>query len=62
MIEVREKSRKIPPVQASITAFPNFETSWLSVEGEVCRATVRDLPEATSVLFAVNVQRVVEFY
>lgn len=62
VIEVREKSRKLPPVHASITASPNFETPWLLVEGDVCRATVRELPEATSVLFAVNVQRVVEFY
>jgi hypothetical protein len=28
----------------------------------VCRASVKELPEANSVLFAVNVQRVVEFY
>lgn len=62
VIEVREKSRKLPPVLASLGASPSFETPWLSVEAEHCRATVRELPEPTSVLFAVNVQRVVEFY
>jgi small subunit ribosomal protein S4 len=62
VIEVREKSRKLPPVQASITASPKFETPWLLIEADACRATVRELPEPTSVLFAVNVQRVVEFY
>jgi len=62
VIEVREKSRQLPPVQARITAALDFETPWLSVEAAVCRATVRELPEPTSVLFTVNVQRVVEFY
>jgi small subunit ribosomal protein S4 len=62
VIEVREKSRKLPPVMASLSASPSFETPWLSVEAEAFRASVKDLPEATSVLFAVNVQRVVEFY
>lgn len=62
VVEVREKSLKLPPVQASITASPSFETPWLDVEADACRATVKELPEASSVLFAVNVQRVVEFY
>ncbi len=62
VLEVREKSRKLPPVLASLGASPNFETPWLAVEAEACRATVRELPEPSSVLFTVNVQRVVEFY
>lgn len=62
VLEVRESSRKLPPVLATLSASPGFETPWLSVEAEAFRATVRELPEATSVLFTVNVQRVVEFY
>ncbi|RYZ09429.1 MAG: hypothetical protein EOO73_03790 [Myxococcales bacterium] len=61
-LEVREQSRKLPPVQASLSASPSFETPWLAVEADAGRATVLELPEPTSVLFAVNVQRVVELY
>jgi small subunit ribosomal protein S4 len=62
VIELHERSRKLPPVLASLATPLGFPTDWLSVEPEASRVTVKELPDHTSVPFAINVQRVVEFY
>jgi small subunit ribosomal protein S4 len=60
-IGLREQSRKIPAVLASI-ADPVGEASWLAVNKEELSAEVTELPSAGSVLFPVNIQLVVEYY
>jgi small subunit ribosomal protein S4 len=60
-ISLREKSRKIPAVLASISD-PVGDAAWLTVNKEELTAEVIELPGPTSVLFPINVQLVVEFY
>jgi small subunit ribosomal protein S4 len=60
-ISIREKSRDLSAIQASLED-PVAETPWLNVEKEARSAVVRELPDATSVLFPVNIQLVIEYY
>jgi small subunit ribosomal protein S4 len=62
IISVRERSKALPPIAASLATPLPFATDWLAVEPEQRRATITALPEASSIPFAVNVQLVVEFY
>jgi len=61
-IAIRERSKDLAAVAASLATPLPFPTDWLSVEPESRRATVSALPDASAVPFAVNVQLVVEFY
>ena len=63
VVEFREKSKKLLPVQEAIQrgeqrGFP----PWLEVEPEQVRATVRALPRREDQVFPVREQLVVEFY
>ena len=62
LIAIRERSKDLAAIAASLATPLPFPTDWLSVEPSSRRATVNALPEASSVPFAVNVQLVVEFY
>jgi small subunit ribosomal protein S4 len=61
-VSIRERSKDLAAIAASLATPLPFPTDWLSVEPESRRATVSALPDASSVPFAVNVQLVVEFY
>lgn len=61
-VSIRERSRDMASISASLATPLPFPTDWLSVEPERRRATVNALPDASSVPFAVNVQLVIEFY
>ena len=61
-IGLREKSRELPFVVASVQAPRSFQTSWLNVNPSERSATVVTAPDAASVPFTVAVQLVVEFY
>lgn len=62
VIAVRQKSKELPFVAASVQAGRGFDTSWLSVNAAERSATVVAAPDAASVPFTVAVQLVVEFY
>jgi small subunit ribosomal protein S4 len=62
IVSIREGSKDLAAIAASLATPLPFPTDWLSVEPESRRATVSALPDASSVPFAVNVQLVVEFY
>lgn len=61
-IAIRERSKALGAIAASLATPLPFPTDWLSVEPESRSATVAALPDASSVPFAVNLQLVVEFY
>lgn len=61
-IAIRDRSKDLAAIAASLATPLPFPTDWLSVEPEMRRATVAALPDASSVPFAVNLQLVVEFY
>jgi small subunit ribosomal protein S4 len=62
VIAIRERSKDLAAIAASLATPLPFTTDWLSLEPESRRATVNALPDASSVPFAVNLQLVVEFY
>jgi small subunit ribosomal protein S4 len=62
VISVREKSKKLPPVQAGAAVAATFETPWLEVDRNGLRATMKTLPDEMAVLFPLEVQLVVEYY
>jgi len=62
VVGLREKSRQLPFVVASVQAAQSFQTSWLSVNAAERSAVVVTAPDAASVPFTVAVQLVVEFY
>jgi small subunit ribosomal protein S4 len=62
VIGVRQRSRDLPFLAASLQSGRGFDTSWLSVNAAERSATVVTPPDATSVPFTVAVQLVVEFY
>jgi small subunit ribosomal protein S4 len=62
VVSIRERSKALSVIAASLATPLSFPTDWLSIEPENRRATVSALPDASSVPFAVNMQLVVEFY
>lgn len=62
VISLRERSRKMPSIAASLATPLDFPTDWLSVDTTELTATVKELPSAGSVPFPVKMQLVVEFY
>ncbi len=63
MIEIREKSRKIPTVQAALDSVEGRGIpSWLELESEAFRGSVRALPTKQDIDVLVNEQVVVELY
>lgn len=62
VVSLREKSRSLACVEAALAAPLDFPTPWLEVDVTTKSASVRQLPDMTSVPFALNVQKVVEYY
>lgn len=62
VISIRERSRKMPSIAASLATPLPFPTDWLSVDASELTATMKELPDATSIPFTVKMQLVVEFY
>ncbi len=61
-IVVKEKSRKLPVIEATVQSPSLALPAWLQVEPAKFSATVTALPDAESVPFPVNVADIVEFY
>ena len=62
VIRLRDRSKDLPHVAASLATPLAFQTPWLSLDADKRIATVVGLPEPSSVPFPINVQRVVEYY
>jgi small subunit ribosomal protein S4 len=62
VVSLRERSKNLAAVAASLATPLPMAAEWLSVDADARRATVSGLPDARSVPFEVKVQRVVEFY
>ncbi|MCA9473571.1 MAG: 30S ribosomal protein S4 [Nitrospira sp.] len=63
VIEVREKSRKIPTIQAALEAVEGRGVpNWLDLESEVFKGSIRALPSKQDIDVLVNEQVVVELY
>lgn len=61
-ISVRERSKDLAAIAASLATPLPFATDWLSIEPVQRRAAITALPTASSIPFTINVQLVVEFY
>jgi small subunit ribosomal protein S4 len=61
-VSLRERSQKLAVVAASLATPLPFPTPWLEVDTAKLSAKVLSLPDVTSIPFALNVQRVIEFY
>jgi small subunit ribosomal protein S4 len=61
-VSIRERSRKLASIAASLATPLPFPTDWLTVNAEELSATVKDLPDVSSIPFPVKLQLVVEFY
>lgn len=62
VVTVKESSRKIPMVLASLATPALNLPDWLSVEINVASVKLGHLPSITDVPFALDVQQVVEYY
>jgi small subunit ribosomal protein S4 len=62
VITLRERSRNLAAVEAALAAPLDVQTPWLEVDAPNKTATVKQLPDASSVPFELNVQKVVEYY
>lgn len=62
VITIGESSKKLACIAASLATPLSFPTEWLTVDQAALSASVNALPDATSVPFPINLQRVVEFY
>jgi small subunit ribosomal protein S4 len=62
LVSLRERSKTLVPVLASLATPLPFPTPWLEVDAEALTARVITNPDSTSVPFTLNVQRVIEFY
>jgi small subunit ribosomal protein S4 len=62
VISIGERSRKMPSIAASLATPLDFPTDWLTVDATELTATVKELPDASSIPFPVKMQLVVEFY
>src|SRR6478752_6547521 len=61
VISIRERSMKLASIAASLATPLGFPTDWLKVEQAELRATMTQLPDATSIPFSIKMQLVVEF-
>ncbi len=69
LASARDRSCRFASAATSWQASPpvwqrhsRFQTDWLGVEPTELAATVKELPDASSVPFPVNMQLVIEFY
>lgn len=62
IVSIREKSRGIPAIAGSLAEPLSFPTPWLEVDAAALTAKMTERPDPTSVPFALNVQKVIEFY
>jgi small subunit ribosomal protein S4 len=61
-LSLAERSQDLAAVAASLATPRGFQTDWLALDVATRTAKVRELPDAASVLFPIDVQLVVEFY
>jgi small subunit ribosomal protein S4 len=62
VITIDEKSKKLSIVDLALSSAEEVKASWLEVDTEARSAKVISNPDASSVLFDVNPQLVVEYY
>ncbi len=62
IVSLRERSKKLPPVLASLATPLHFQTPWLRVDAERLTVTMESLPGDGAQPFELNIQRVIEFY
>ena len=63
MIEVKDKSRKIPTVLEAIETVVRREMpSWLEVDSASFRGAVREFPNREELTMPINEQLIVELY
>jgi small subunit ribosomal protein S4 len=62
VIALRPRSRDLTAIAGALQSPRELQTSWLDVDRAERLARVVQLPEASSVPFAVDIQLVVEFY
>ena len=62
VIAIRERSRKLTSIAASLATPLPFPTDWLSVDATELSATVKELPDSSAIPFSIKMQLVVEFY
>jgi small subunit ribosomal protein S4 len=62
IVSIREKSRGIPAIAVALADPLSVPTPWLEVEAAELSAKMVEHPDNSSVLFQLNVQKVIEFY
>lgn len=62
LISIREKSKSLQAIEQGAVVAQEIQTPWLEVDREAKTARVTTLPDETAIPFAINLQRVVEFY
>jgi small subunit ribosomal protein S4 len=62
VISFRAQSQELTAVAASLANPLPFPTDWLDVDTAQRRATIKALPDASSVPFPIRLQLVIEFY
>jgi small subunit ribosomal protein S4 len=62
VITLRASSKDNAAVVASLATPLSFPTDWLTIEAAERRVTVAALPDVSAIPFAINLQRVIEFY
>lgn len=62
VVSIAERSRDNASIAASLATPLGFPTDWLTIEADERRATVRALPDVSSVPFPLKLQLVIEFY
>jgi len=63
MIEVKEKSRKIPVIQEAMETVVRREIPpWLEVESDTFRGLVKGFPSREGLTMPINEQLIVELY
>ncbi len=62
VIELRERSRTLTVVEASLGAPLPFETPWLEVNASERKAKLIQWPHEDAIPFQVNIQLVIEYY
>lgn len=62
VIGLRERSRSLALVEASLSAPLPFETPWLELNAAERQAKLTQLPHEDAIPFQVNIQLVIEYY
>ena len=62
VIELKEKSAKLKPVEEALEALSLMRPDWVNFDDENRKTTIQGLPSAESVPLEIDVQQVVEYY